>query len=99
MIEVLWDTRHLYDAPQKGSSPLKELRRAEKNLDALHVKTLRVPPAMLEVEEEAVQAKATVEAVVEVEVAAVVEEEVAAVVEEEVVEEVAEVVMTTGMTM
>ena len=50
LTDLLWDTGHLYgDAHRKGSNPLKELRRVEKNLDVLHVKTLRLPPVMPEV--------------------------------------------------
>ena len=75
MIDPLWDTRHLHDAPQKGNSRQQELPGVEKNLDASHVKTLRLLPVMLEVEEEAVPAKATVVAAEEV--VAVAEGEVA----------------------
>ena len=60
MIDPLWDTRHVYDAPLKGNSQQQELRRVEKNPDASHVKTPRLPPVMREVEEEAVLAEATV---------------------------------------
>ena len=83
--DLLWDTRHLYDVPPKGNSQQQELRRVEKNPDALHVKTPRLPPVMWEVQEEAVLAEATVVAAEE-EVVAAEEVVVGEVAEEEVAE-------------
>ena len=68
--DPLWDTRHLHVAPQKGNSRQQGLPGVEKSLDASRVKALRLPPVMLEVQEEAVPAEATVVAAKEVVVVA-----------------------------
>ena len=55
---------------RKGKQPATRARRMEKNSDASRVKALRLPPAMPEVDEEAVPAEVTVVAADEVVVVA-----------------------------
>ena len=76
----------------KGKQPATRARRMEKNPDASRVKALRLPPAMPEVDEEAVPAEATV--VTAEEVVVVAESEV----EEAEVEETMRMTMTMTMT-